>query len=396
MNIIGVVAEFNPFHKGHKYLIDKIHDLYHPDCIVVAMSGNFVQRGEAAIFDKWVRAEMALISGVDVVVQIPEFFCLSDAGTYAKSAVKILSSMGAKTICYGSESGLANEINELVDFYISHQSEILDYTNKSQLAGNSFPKARQEAFYELMQDNSISTEHLGILSCPNDTLGFEYSIAARDYNICCVPIKRLDYGNDLASASQIRSLIYKEQDVSSLVPEELWNLYSETKFSKLDDKTMLNFLRYRIISDASNPDDVPSGGEGLGCRFKNTIETINSIQDLILGIKSKQITYTRASRFIMQNLLGFQRYEFSAKDINYTRLLGFRESASAFFKELKHSDNQKFHIINNYTRDVSKLSGQGLKLFESDIKSAKIYNLITNGDIPPDDEIKRHAKILAI
>lgn len=394
MNTIGIVAEFNPFHNGHQYLINRVKDLYRPDCLIVAMSGNFVQRGEPAIFNKWLRAEMALISGADIIVQIPEFFCLSDAGTYARAALRVLSAMGVKTICYGSESGNEQEINELAIFLTNFKSKINEITSKLQSQGISYPKARQEAISYIFPETLQKSKILNVLSNPNDTLGLEYTCASFDYDIKCIPIPRLETLSECVSASKIRSMILTHTDYTAYVPSQLNNFYQSIEYAKLDEKFLLDLLRYRLYTDSSSLDDVPSGGEGLGSRLLSSVQSAVSLEDLIQTLKTKQITYTRTSRYLMQFLLGFRRDEFSVNDINYTRLLGIKESATLFLKDFNPSGLSDFHIINNFSRDVKGLTKDCFRLLQSDIKAARIYDLITKGKSKSCQEFSRHAIIL--
>ena len=170
MKAIGIVAEYNPFHDGHKYQIETSAKSFLADVVVIAISGNFVQRGELAICDKWKRTEMALRNGADLVLEIPTQYCLNNAGVYARAGIEIFKSMGLiDAISFGSEIGDINLIKKASSLANENKKEINDIIKSLNNKGYSFPRARQIAFNRLSGDKRLKN----VLNSPNDTLGME-------------------------------------------------------------------------------------------------------------------------------------------------------------------------------------------------------------------------------
>jgi len=224
--ILGIISEYNPLHLGHVYHIQESKKRIKPDYTVAVMSGNFVERGDAAIIDKWSRAEMALKAGIDLVIELPLLYSISSAENFASGGIKILESFGMETfLSFGSECGDINILNELSNVLIDEPTEYVSILNHELAKGSSFPKAREHAL--LMYLNDIR-RYANVLSEPNNILGIEYlkAIKKQKSKITPITIQRkgsnysdLSLNNKLSSATAIRHAIQTNTDVKDFVPE---------------------------------------------------------------------------------------------------------------------------------------------------------------------------------
>ncbi len=305
----GVICEFNPFHKGHKYLFDSVKS--QGDRIICCMSGNFVQRGEPAIFDKYQRCLAALQNGADLVIELPTLCSTQSAQGFAAAGVKILESLGiCDKLCFGSESGDIDALKQLVRDIAAHDSEI-----KAELAtGVSYPVARR---------NAVNSP---LLDSPNDILAIEYLSQTK---LECVAIQRIGGGHDSDdteySASRIRSLMDMDT-IHSL---------------KHCEDAVLYKLRSMNANDYARIDDV---SEGLENRIVNAVRTSTSLEEIYGKIKTKRYTMSRIRRIILRAFLGIT--EDMPKEPQYIHVLGFTPAGRELLNEAKH--NVSLPIITRY------------------------------------------------
>lgn len=229
--ILGIISEYNPFHFGHLYHIEESKKIVNPDYTVAIMSGNFVERGDAAIIDKWSRAEMALKNGIDLVIELPLVYAISSAENFAEGSIKILGSLNMETILsFGSECGDVKILRDIADVLANEPPEYLSILNHELSSGISFPKARDHAI--LMYLNDIR-KFADILTKPNNTLGIEYlkAIIKRKSKINTITIKRngSNYNTDIleskySSATAIRRGIIEKKDVSLCMPTSSYEI----------------------------------------------------------------------------------------------------------------------------------------------------------------------------
>lgn len=234
LKTIGIVTEYNPFHKGHAYMIEEAKRKSGADRVVVVMSGSFVQRGEPAIFDKWTRAEAALLNGADLVLELPVLFAAANAETFARAAVRILEESGIVDIlCFGSESGDLYSMQEAAKLMVNETEEFQKLLKEQLDEGLSYPAARAKALETV---SHISSE---ILSRPNHILGLEYLKALDKYNCTMKPmtIKREgDYNSPslameegYASAAAIRKALAEDRSTEAMtqLPENTHDIYNK-------------------------------------------------------------------------------------------------------------------------------------------------------------------------
>ena len=406
----GITAEYNPLHNGHVYHISETRRATGCDAVVVAMSGDYVQRGEPAIMDKWERAEHALRSGADLVIEIPVLFCLGNAGQYADAAVRILEATGKVShISFGSESGDADALKRIAGVLRDHDQEIEDAIRSLTKTGSSYPAARALAYSEVRAaekgtDAKSDPEILcdvRILEKANDILAIEYIKAMKSAEP--VVIQRQGAGYDdpfddrikYQSASALRNQNFAGHDVSEYVPEYTAESMKECHLTGPDRDKWFDALTYAVLStDAEIIEDCPSGGEGLANLMKSSLVETYSWTSFINRIKSKRYTYTRLSRLCMQLLLGITRRRYDISGPEYIRVLGFNEMGRKLLAEMRDDESADLPVIINVNKASGNLSEEALKLLELDMHAADIYNLMTGSDIRNGSEHRRNPIII--
>ena len=331
---LGIICEFNPFHKGHKYLIDRVKGK--DDCVICAMSGNFVQRGEFAVYDKFTRAKTAVENGADLVIEIPTVFALRSAQGFAKAGVFLLESTGiCDALSFGAECGDVNELKKVAK-EIKAKDKLIKYElNK----GVSYPTARQ---------NIINSP---LLYTPNNILAIEYLSYTKLKPIVVERIGKGHDSNDVEySASEIRKHL-DENKVSSIINCERAVLYK---------------LRTMSAEDFAKIEDVNEGLENRIAEAVKSAETLDELYDLI---KTKRYTHSRIRRIILRAFLGV---ESSIENPQYIRVLAFNENGKKLLAEMKR--RAKLPIIVKYS-DAKTLGGKILQSIEQEYKFTDIYNL---------------------
>ncbi len=373
MSIIGIVCEFNPFHNGHKHLIDSVKK--ENDIVVAVMSGNFVQRGEPAIFPKDLRTRVALENGVDIVLELPFLYATASAEIFAFNAVKILNSFGCDKIAFGAENPDLNKLNLAVEIICNNafDERITTYLTE----GISYPTARQKAFDDYNLDFDIST--------PNNILAIEYlkAIKKQNANIEPIIVNRIGAGyNDncavdsIASATHIRSLIYDKKEFEIYVPDNSITLYDEYLnsgvFVDLEKYNLsaITLLRSKINKNLSN---IANMSEGLENRILTEIKANSNINDIFDNVKTKRFTHSRIRRALVSTMFEVEKKHLEI-EAPYCRLLGFNKYKAIQMGEL--AKNSKMPFVVNYS-DIQKLNDENTNIvFDFEEKSTDFYNLI--------------------
>lgn len=364
MKIAGFVAEFNPFHKGHEYLINKIKE-EGADVIVVAMSPNFVMRGEPAIFNKIERTTHALNSGIDIVLEIPTVYAIQSADIYALSGVTLLEKAGVTDLYFGVENDNLPLFLEIRDALLSDKYREL--LQKYQKEGNGFSISSKKALSE------INPEFEEILSSPNNLLGIEYLVALKKTTSNIVPhlIKRVDSGyyDGINESSLIQSATALREELSKDSPNESYFPYEINNLQKHVKEDYLDLLKYRVSSTSSfDLSKILGMNEGFENRLK-TKANWNSYDSLVESLISKRDRETKVKRILTAVLLGIKKDEGSIVDINYIRVLGFSTNGSAYLKTIKNSN-----IISRIKRDLPK------ELYR-ELDFTKIYSIPHNEEL---------------
>ena len=388
---VGIIAEYNPFHNGHLYHLEQSLSATGAEFAVVAMSGNFVQRGQMAVADKWERAEAAVKSGADLVVEIPAVFACNSAPVFAQAAVEILENLGADWISFGSESGNIGDLRE-ISREISCGTEagrVEEIIKQKVREGLSYPRARREAVAVVLGDEIAS-----LLDMPNNILAVEYLKNMKRAE--AVTIKREGAGHDdmetkngFASAAAIRAKLKAGGSVAGWLPQTSEKMLQkahvpseETLFQMICQKT--------LTTPAEQLDSVFSGGEGLGNKLKKIIRKTASLDELGEELKSKRYTRTRIDRFLMHVLLDIMQPESYG---NYIRVLAFSERGRAYLKEIKKRELSARPIITNINKDIQP-GGKAYAALEKDILAADLYNLASGRDLYKNsDYVRRPVKV---
>ena len=329
MKTVGIICEYNPFHKGHGKQFRMIRELCGEDtAIVCLMSGNFVQRGAPAIFDKALRAKAALNCGADLVLELPVTYALSSAEGFAAGGVKILSGFCDK-LCFGAESGTKETLLATAEALLdpSFPEALRTFLDR----GLSFPAARQAALGEKGQ----------LLQNPNDILAVEYckAILAQRSDMEPMPILRQGgYHDESAdpenpSATAVRNLIVGNHDWKSCIPQPAQEFFADAPVHTLSAGERAILARLRTMTDAEF-EALPYGSEGLWRKFMHACRSCATLEDIIAATKSKRYTRTRIDRMVMCAYLGITKDNLSATT-PYARVLAFNDTGREILKKAR-------------------------------------------------------------
>ena len=388
MQTIGIVAEYNPFHNGHQYHITQAKaQLPEADGVIAVMSGNFTQRGEPALFDKWTRAEAALAGGADLVLELPVAFATRSAGYFARGAVLTLAATGVVShlSCGIETENAADTLETLLQIstlLASEPKQYQEYLTQFLREGLSYPVARQRALEQW------GVENVAIVSSPNNILALEYLLTIAQEQLAIQPLLVSRAGayhstaipetnQQFASATAIRNRMIQNDAIwHHQMPEQccalLQHRISENQMPMAPDRfsELLFFLLRR-----TTPQELLSiidMAEGLENRIFDVAhqENIDTIADLCMAIKSKRFTYTRLQRTMLHILLNFTK-EYEAKEPAYIRVLGFNATGQKLLKEMKKT--AQLPILIRPARQRNELSDTGQRLLDLDIRATNLY-----------------------
>jgi len=370
MKTAAVVAEYNPFHKGHEYHLEMTHRAGATH-IVAVMSGNFVQRGEAAVFDKFLRASAAVKCGADLVVELPLPWAVSGAQTFARGAVSIADALGCvDMLSFGCECGKADMLTKVADSMYS--SEFEEHLNAALPECTSFAAARQRAVGDI-----LGSEYSALLESPNNILAVEYIAATNLFNSLFElnAVSRIgdgyNYekysGESFASATAIRRLIRNGEDYSALVPEKAKGLYSDefSDESRLET-AVLYALRKLNVTDIALAPDV---SEGLENRIYSAVREACRVEELLEMIKTKRYPTARLRRIILSLFLGIKA-EHTQGMPPYVRILACNEEG----KEILSAAKPKVPLISRAAQ-FNALEGRAKEIFNLECTADDIYAL---------------------
>ncbi len=368
---IGIIAEFNPFHTGHKYLIDKTKGKN--DTVICVMSGNFVQRGDVAVLSKADRARAALKNGADLIIELPSPYALGTAQRFARSSVYLLESLGiTDKICFGSECGDKEKLERIADILLS--DEFNKKISSHLKSGDTFAKIRTDIL------NEYSPEYSEILKNPNNILGVEYIIAAKTLSsgIQFQTVRRIGAEHDsaiaenTASASYIREKIISGDinGIAQFLPSE----FSTDNFASINHLETAILASLRADNTPARYAALPDISEGIENRIVEAVKNSTTLGELYEGIKTKRYTLSRIRRIILCAFLGITEKTASANP-PYIRVLGFTEKGMSALKEIaKHT---KLPIICTAS-DAMKLDGIAKEIFELECKATDLWALSLN------------------
>lgn len=411
--VLGIIAEYNPFHNGHLYHLKSSKKLTQTDYTVAIISGNFTQRGSTSIIDKWSKTKMALENGIDLVIELPVLYSISSAENFADGAIKILNSLGIiDYLSFGSETSNIDILKNISEILYNEPNDYKKLLTKELDKGLSFPKARENALLGYIKNNSNDIKfdigkYTNIISSPNNILGIEYLKALKKYqsNIKPICIERtsanynstdISTKNSIAnnsicneltaigSATAIRELIKSKnyETIKDLVPSSSYSLLMSCLNDgcivpdlNIFEKEIFYILRKMAIEEIANLPDV---SEGLEFSIKKSANSCNNIDDFLNIVKSKRYTVTRLQRILLYALL-----DISKKDIElskriekpYVRILGFNENGKRLVSQIA-LNHPEITLITSVKKFIDSNSNKDLQImFDKDIFATDVYSL---------------------
>ena len=411
--VLGIVAEYNPFHNGHLYHLLKSKEEARKsinanqktnhskntittqsknlveDAVIAVIGGNFTQRGEPSLLDKWCKAEMAIANGADLVIELPVLYSISSAENFADGAIKILNSLKiVDSVSFGTETEDLNKLNIIANTLFKEPKEFKDLLSSELKCGKSFPKAREQALIKYLKDPTFSS----IMSSPNNILGIEYLKALKKYSSNIKPISilrkdvghlSLDYTGQIASATAVRNLFYSNRlrDVKTYTTPASFTILSEESkkghfvkdLSRYENIIIYN-LRNMPLEEIANLPDV---SEGLEYLIKKAANSCNTIYEFINIVRSKRYTETRIKRILLYCLLGITKKDMaiSKKTTPYIRILGFNDKGKNLISQIKKA-NPKLSIITSVKKFEDINLNKNLKIMlDKDILATNVYTL---------------------
>jgi len=368
--IIGIIAEYNPFHNGHIYQIEQIKKKYSDSIIIVCMSSSFTQRGDISILNKFDKTNIILNHNVDLVIELPYIYTVQGSDIFAKYALELLNNLKIDVLCFGIEKDNLNDLTNAANTQLNNKN--FDIKVKEYLdSGLNYPTSLNKALKDLI--NIEVTE-------PNELLALSYikEIIKNNYNIELFPIKRTNNYHDIlsneiiVSASNIRNKIENNIDFKNNVPNDIYNIL---KNKRLNNK-YFEYLKYKILSE-NNLEKYLDVDEGLSTRIKDSIYKSNKLDELINNIKTKRYTYNKINRMLNHILCSLTKEEVKLyKDIEYIRILGFTKNGQDYLNSIKKEI--EIPILNKY--DTNKYKSLDIEKRVSDIYSI-IYEDITKDEI---------------
>ena len=366
MNKVGVIAEYNPFHNGHIYHLNKIKKMFPGSYYILILIGNFTQRGEISIINKWDKTRIALDYGYDLVAELPYIFSTQSANYYAKGAIEMLDKLDCDYLVFGSESNdikMFEEIANATSNNEKYEQLIKEYTSK----GNSYPVSCSLALKNFTGK---------LINKPNDILALEYirNIKLLNSKIKPISIKRTNSYHEkeitkkITSATSIRKNINDIKKISNTMPKISLNLINKINYDKY-----FELVKYQIMS-SSDLNCYLDVDEGIENKLKKSINSAENINDFILSVKSKRYSYNKIQRMLLHIVCKIKK-EDNDLNLKYIRILGMSHKGKKVLKDVK--DKINIPIITKYKKKYDNL-------FLTEKKVSMIYSLITNYDINND------------
>lgn len=398
MSTVGIIAEYNPFHNGHLYQLQQAKKMTNSEYCVVIMSGNFVQRGEPSIVDKWTRTKMALLNGADLVIELPVYFSTASAEFFSFASVKLLNDLGIiDNLCFGSEFGDINLLKEIASVLCNEPEKFKDGLSENLRNGNSFATARSNALTKYLIENDIlninENEIKELIKSPNNILSIEYlkALIKLDSKIKPYTIKRAgssyhsnNLNDNISSATAIRKSLRKSpnNDISNFIPKSAFDLLnSAINMNKcpifFDDCSSL--INYKLkVSTEDQMENCIDVNEGIENRFKKAVINYSTISDIIGYTRTRRYPISRIQRTLLHILLSLSKEDFwrfvNNGFVQYVKILGFRKESRDLLKSIKSNCN--LPIISNVKDSMSHLNSLQQKMLKDEIKCSDIYNII--------------------
>lgn len=360
---VGIICEYNPFHNGHIYHLNKVKELAKDEPIILVMSGNFTQRGIPSILEKYDKAKIALDYGVDLVIELPFTYSTQSSDFFSKGAITILNKLKCNKLIFGSECDSVEDLITLANIQLNNK-EYHALVKEELDKGINYPTA---------MSNALKSIGGTTVSSPNDLLGLSYikEIISNKYDIEPITIKRTNEYNskvleeNISSATSIREALKNNIDVTNALPKEVLK-YINT----IDEDKYFSLLKYKIMTekDLSIYNTVD---EGIDRKLIKEINNSKNIEELIENIKFKRYTYNKINRMFTHIICSYTKEENENNNINYIRVLGFSNIGKDYLNKIKKDID--IPIITNISKD-------NIDLLKIELRADNIYNLITNRD----------------
>lgn len=386
MNVVGIIAEYNPMHNGHIYNIKKARELTNADYVIVIMSGSFTEQGNIAVIDKFTRATIAIENGADMVIELPTIYATSSAESFAFGAISILNSLGVVThLAFGAESQDIQPLEQVANVYLKYKEEIIakskEYTKQGINSGEAYTKSLCEF---IANDNQYYT-------LPNNILAIEYikTITALKSQIKPVLVHRqssnhsdqeISNSSEYASSTSIRNILSnnnllldeKLNNIRYVVPQNTFNYLASNKFNLNED--LWNVLKYEIIKlNVQGLKNIHEVTEGLENKLYKQALECNNYDEFIFNVKSKRYTLSKIKRICIYIILGITKEIYNRlKDVNYARVLKVKNSSSELLSKISENCNS---IITKVTDDsISCLNEKIAESIKLDILAHNLFN----------------------
>ena len=393
--ILGLVAEYNPFHSGHLYQINKAKSICAADYVVVIMSGHFTQRGEAAIYDPYLRTEMALKAGVDAVYEMPAAFSTASAADFAFYAVTFLTLLNVDYISFGVEDATLDELENLADILLNESEGFKNLIKEKLSKGYTYPLARKEAFLNELKNfkNFDETRIKSLLSTPNNILGLEYIYTIKKIGSHLRPVlikrkgsdyhdKGIAYNKEHSSATALRKYLSLHSELngleSSLMPSSIEIIKKSKPLFADDFRGSISRKLYDLLYNDVDLSIYSDISPNLSDRIYKLNKNYSDYETMVASIKSKDYTFTRISRALCHILLNIKKSDTDIykNNIKYSKLLGFRRSSGNLLKLIK-TRSQLINITKSAdAKDILRDEKETYRLFMSEVYASYIYNSV--------------------
>lgn len=371
MNTLGIIAEYNPLHNGHLYQLNRCKEEANAELVIVIMSGNFTQRGEAAILDKWTRSRLAIENGVDLVLELPFAYAVNSAEHFARGGVKILDALGCVThLGFGAEADSLEDLQRAASILTEEDEEFQQQMRVFLSEGLTYAKAREKALRFKLGERSGD-----FLRFPNNILAMEYlkQLKMSESSITPIMVNRKGAGyhaiaaeDGFASATAIREHL-SEEERKSYVPQNV----SEELNKRICVNDYFSLIQTQVLNRSSEElAKIFSVSEGLENRMKEQIRKSSDLDDFVEKVKSKRYPETRIRRILCQMLVGLTDFQ----DEYYARLLAASSKGTKLLKSIKK--NADIPIITNINKN-----SQLPVLMKHDIMASDLYNIVTGADL---------------
>lgn len=361
---VGIICEYNPFHNGHLYHLNKVKELAKGEEIILILGGNFLQRGNLSIISKYNKTKIALEYGINLVIELPFQFATQNADLFAKGAISILKKLKCNKLVFGSESANIELFKKLAEIQLNNK-EYNKKIKKYLKDGLNYPTALSKSLHDFSNFTIIN---------PNDILALSYikEIIIQNVDIVPLTIKRTNnyhdtqLNNEISSATSIRKAIKELKDIKDYVPD----ITLEYLNKKSWERNYFNLLKYKIITEKTNLNKYQTVDEGIENRILKGIYNSNNLEELISIVKTKRYTYNKINRMFTHILCSFTKEDAkNNKDLKYIRILGFDNIGKKYLNSIKKECDVPI---------ITNIKKENVDLLSIEIKCDSIYNLIMN------------------